>query len=166
MAKIYNVGKFGVVAKMKVNEGNVTIGAANSIRGDIKAPVLSAPAKKGDFVKLSGDLTVVPCAANDSGCIGRLESTPQWVESEPTENANYGSYAPREANVEFFGAKIVTVPLEAANTKVDVGDCVELGATTAQKFDKASGTTPAIALEAATASSGAKIAVLFGAYTL
>lgn len=166
MAKIYNVGKFGVVARMKVKEGNVTIGAVNSIQGNVKGPILSAPAKKGDFVKISADLTVEPCAANDTACIGRLESDPQWIEAEPTANANWGYYAPREANVEFFGTKILTVPLEAANSAISVGNSVTLGATTAQKWDKDATPNSTVALEAAQASSGAKIAVLFGAYRL
>ena len=55
-----------------------------------------------------------------------------------------------------------SVKLEAANSAVTAGDYIKVGATTAQCFDKGtSSNAVAIAIEGATASSGAKIAVGF-----
>ena len=58
--------------------------------------------------------------------------------------------------------KILTVPLEAANTAVTAGDYIKVGATTIGCYDKgAANNHIAIALEGASANSGDSIAVLF-----
>ena len=163
MAKIYNASVEGLVQTFDCNEGNVTIETVSGVGGDITKPKFASPIKKGDLVKITGDMTVSACAAGDTP-IGRAVAAPKMVE-EPTTSASFGSYTPRRVSVKLFGHELKTVPLEAANSAVSVGNNIKVGSTTANKYDKASnGTTNAIALEAATASSGAKIAVLFGYY--
>lgn len=163
MAKIYNAKVEGLVQTFDCNEGNVTIETVSGVGGDITKPKFASPIKKGDLVKITGDLTVSACAAGDAP-IGIAVANPRMVE-EPTTGASFGSYTPRRVSVRLFGHELRTVPLEAANSAVSVGNNIKVGSTTAQRYDKGSnGSTNAIALEAATASSGAKIAVLFGYY--
>ena len=52
--------------------------------------------------------------------------------------------------------------LEAANSAISAGNYIKVGTTTAGCYDKSSSATDAIALEDATASSGAIIKVAFG----
>lgn len=161
MSVIKNLGSFGPTDTFDLNEGNVTMETVSGVGGDITKPKYASRLVKGDYVKMSGDMTVTKCSAGDTP-IGIITSNPRTVK-EPTANASWGSYTPRRASVELFGDKVKTVPLEAANSAVSVGDPIKVGATTYGKFDKGtSSNKTAIALEAATASSGAKIAVLFG----
>ena len=57
-----------------------------------------------------------------------------------------------------------TVQLEAANSKIVVGNYIKEGTTTVGTFDKSTSATCDIALQDAAASSGIKIDVLFGVY--
>lgn len=160
MAIIKNIGSFGVTDTFNLNEGAVTIETVSGVGGDITKPKFAAGLKKGDFVKISGDFTVTKCGVGDA-YHGILVSNPKMVE-EPTTGGNFGTYTPRIASVELDGKKMKTVKLEAANSAITAGDYIKVGATTAQCFDKGtSSNAVGIALESATASSGAKIAVLF-----
>lgn len=163
MSEIYNVGDLGVKIAMKLNEGNVTMTTVSGIGGDITEPVLASPIKKGDYVKITGDMTVTACAANDTQVLGRVESNPVWV-TKPTANKTWGNYTPRQATIDIMGKAVKTVKLEAANNAINVGDSVKPGATTAQTWDKDSTANNSVALAAASASSGAKIPVVFGFY--
>ena len=160
MAIIKNVGSFGVTDSFNLNEGNMTMETVSAVGGDITKPKYASKMSKGIFVKVTGDWTVSACAAGDA-FHGVLESSPKTVE-EPTESANWGSYTPRRGSINTVFRKIKTVKLEAANTAVSAGDYIKVGASTAQCFDKGTSSNAiGIALEAATASSGAKIVVGF-----
>lgn len=160
MAIVKNVGSLGVTDTFNLNEGNATIETVSAVGGDITKPKYSARMSKGIFVKVTGDWTVSACTAGDA-FHGILESNPRTVK-EPTEAANWGSYTPRRGSINTIFKKIKTVQLEAANTAVSAGDYIKVGATTAQRFDKGTSSNAiGIAIEGATASSGAKIAVGF-----
>ena len=160
MAIVKNMGSFGVTDTFNLNEGNVTMETVSAVGGDITKPKYASRMTKGVFVKITGDWTVSACSAGDS-FHGILETNPRTVE-EPTADASWGSYTPRRGSINTIGKKIKTVQLEAANSAITAGDYIKVGATTAQRFDKgASNTHCGIAIESASASSGAKIAVLF-----
>ena len=160
MAK-YNLGSFGVTHAFPVKEGNLTMATTQGIGGEIVRPALASPVTKGVGLKIAGDLLFAPCAAGDEP-IGFAAADPNDWESEPTADALDGAYERRYCSIEFRGHKILTVKLEAANTAVTAGDPIKVGATTAGCYDKGTASNKiAIALEGATASSGAEIAVLF-----
>ena len=161
MTTKYDVGNFGVTAAFPVKEGNLTIVTTQGVGGDIKRPSLASPVSKGMGLKVVGNFLFGPVTAGDTP-IGFAAADPVDWAVEPTESANDGSYPRRDCSIEFRGWAIKTVPLEAANTAVTAGDYIKVGATTAGKYDKgASNNHIAIALEGASASSGASIAVLF-----
>lgn len=165
MAEIYDIGSYGITVTMKAKEGNLTMTATQGVGGEVIRPSLAAPIVKGDAVKLADDMTVEKCAAGDSP-IGFAVADPEnWI-NEPTANAADGAYERRTVSIQLLGRTIKTVPLEAANTKVSVGDKIKVGATTYGCYDKGTATNNSVALEAAAASSGKSIAVLFGAYTI
>ena len=160
MAIIKNMGSFGVTDTFNLNEGNMTMETVSAVGGDITKPKYASRMTKGVFVKVTGDFTVSACAAGDA-YHGILETTPKTVK-EPTESANWGSYTPRRGSINTIFKKIKTVQLEAANSAITAGDYIKVGATTAQTFDKGTSSNGlGIALQAASASSGAKIAVGF-----
>ena len=160
MAIIKNMGSFGVTDTFKLNEGAVSMATVSGVGGDITKPKFATPAAKGLFVKITGDWTVTPCGAGDA-YHGILVSNPKMVE-EPTVAGDFGTYEPRIGSVQCDGKVIKTVKLEAANSAISAGDYIKVGATTAQCFEKGtSSNAVGIAIESATASSGAKIAVLF-----
>ena len=162
------IGKVGPVIEAVAKEGNVSIVTTHGIGGNKTEPQVASPINKGDAVKIAGwDATenapiFEACSAGDAH-IGYAYSDPEF-EVEPTASASYGSYKSRRFSVELRGHYIKTVPLEAANSAVSVGNYIKPGATTANKYDKDSNATTAIALQPADASSGAKIDVLFGLY--
>lgn len=157
----YNAGSFGVTHAFKVKEGNLTIVTTQGVGGDIKRPSLATPVTKGTGLKIAGDFLFTPVTAGDVP-IGFAAADPVDWAVEPTANANDGDYPRRDCSIEFRGTKILTVKLEAANTAVTAGDYIKVGATTAGCYDKGTSSNGiAIALEGATASSGAEIAVLF-----
>lgn len=161
MSEKYDIGSFGVTAAFKVKEGNLTIVTTQGVGGDITRPVLATPVKKGMGLKIAGDFLFAPCAAGDTP-IGFAAADPVDWAVEPTTSASDGDYERRYCSIEFRGHKIKTVKLEAANSAIVAGDYIKAGTTTADCFDKgASNNHIALALEAASASSGAEIAVLF-----
>jgi hypothetical protein len=168
MAELREFGKSGPRVTFTANEGNMTITWIDTIAGMIPGPVFQSPLVKSDgitpgvYVKLSDDMEVQACAAGDTDCIGKTVDRPQFKGQQPIASKTWGNYTPRIVTVELFGSAVEMVDLEAANTAVTFGNYIKPGATTAQKFDKSSTATNKIALESAGASSGAKIAVLFG----
>lgn len=161
-------GEFGPVIEGIAKEGNVTLETTHGIGGNVTAPKVASPIEKGMAVKLAGwDATenapiFEACSAGDAH-IGYAYNDPSF-EVEPTASASYGSYKSRKFSVELRGHCVKTVPLEAANSAVSVGNYIKPGASTANKYDKDTNATTAIALQPADASSGAKIDVLFGFY--
>jgi hypothetical protein len=162
MAEIRKFGKLGPRLTFKANEGNLTITTIDTVGGEIPGPVFATPIKDGDYVKLTGNMEVTACVATDTECIGVAVGKPQFKGQQPTVNKTWGNFTPRMVTVELMGAAVRTVTLEAANTKVDAGMMVKLGATTAQRFDKATVENGTRVLVGAAANSGAKIPVLFG----
>ena len=161
MSENYNAGSFGVTHAFKVKEGNLTIVTTQGVGGDITRPSLATPVTKGTGLKIAGDFLFTPVAAGDTP-IGFAAADPVDWAVEPTASATDGNYPRRECSIEFRGHKILDVPLEAANSAITAGDYIKVGSTTAGKYDKgAANNHIAIALEGASASSGATIAVLF-----
>ena len=157
----YNVGNFGVTNAFPVKEGNLTMATTQGVGGELVRPQLANPVNKGVGLKIVGDFLFGACAAGDEP-IGFAAADPIDWESEPTADALDGAYPRRECSIEFRGHKILTVQLEAANSAITAGDPIKIGATTANCYDKGTSANKiAIALEGATASSGAEIAVLF-----
>ena len=161
-------GEIGPVIEAVAKEGNVSIVTTHGIGGNKTEPQVASPISKGMGVKIAGwDATenapiFEACGAGDA-IVGYAYNDPEF-EIEPTASASYGSYKSRKFSVELRGHCVQTVPLEAANSAVSVGNYIKPGATTANKYDKDSNATTAIALQPADASSGAKIDVLFGFY--
>lgn len=166
MAELPSFGQLGRILKFKANQGNVTIATGRPVGGEMKVPVFATPFEIGDWVKLTGDWTVSKCAATDTEAIGQVYAYPQWKGHEPTESQTWGNYEPQIVSIDTMAIAVRTVQLEAANSAISIGNCVKLGATTAQRFDKATVENGTRALVAADASSGAKIPVLLGFYGL
>ena len=164
MAELPNFGELGPRLTFKCYEGNVTITTGSMVGGDLDVPVFAAPITAGMYVKLKGDNLIEPCAATNTECIGQVIGTPQFKGRQPTVSKTWGNYEARRVTVELMGKAVRTVTLEAANTKVDAGNSVTFGATTAQTFDKDSTANTTRALAGAAANTGAKIPVLFGFY--
>jgi hypothetical protein len=165
MAELPNQGQLGPRFTFKCNEGNVTIQTGSPVGGDVSIPVFASPIADGDWVKLTGDRLISKCAATDPETIGQVVGTPSWWNTkQPTANKTWGNYEPRRVTVECMCKAIRTVQLEAANTEVTYGMMVKLGATTAQRFDKATVENYTRVIVSGGASSGAKIPVMFGFY--
>ena len=156
-----NVGSFGVTQAYPVKEGDLTIVTTQGVGGDITRPSLARPVIKGEGVKIVDDFLFAPLEAGDEP-IGFAAAEPVDWTVEPTNDATDGDYPRRECSIEFRGHKILTVPLEENNTAVTAGDPIKIGATTPNHYDKGTASNKiAIALESATANSGAEITVLF-----
>lgn len=159
MSEELNIGR-GVVAPFVAKEGTITITTAQTVGGDVKVPVLSAPLEKEDLVELDGDMTV---KALSSGIpIGFVYNTPKF-ENEPRTNYTQAEAISagmlREVGIETFFKKIVTLTGKTSEG-ITVGkylvlkDKVELSAS--------SGTTAtnAIALSAQDANNRVIVGIL------
>lgn len=172
MAERRDIGKFGPRMAMDLYEGTLTQTDVYGTEGKITKKVVPAsPLAKGDHVKLytsgsgdENDLLVTKCAAGDVEAIGIIAAEPKGT--LPTTTTTWGNYTPRKATIEFFGTKIFDVTLEAANSEINVGKSVKLGASTVGTYDlyDATNLNATRALKYAAASSGSKIPVLFGFY--
>ena len=158
-----NKGSYGVTHVFKAKQGNRTAATIRDGMGRRKGVTYASEIEKGDWVKISGDNEVTKCSAGDTNAIGIAMDDYYHVGAIPTTSANWGSYTNNCCvKVETFGRKIETVQLEAANSAVTAGNYIKVGSTTYKRFDKDTNATNAIALEGASASSGALIQVLFG----
>lgn len=166
MAELPTMGKLGVRYPFKCKEGNVTIGKISQVGGDVTGPVFTAPIEDGMWVKLAGDDLIEPCAATDPETIGQVVGTPQWKGKQPTAAKTWGNYEPRMVTVDCMCKAIRTVLLEATNSAVTYGGMVKFGATTAQRFDKATVENGTRIIRGALANTGARIPVMFGCYGL
>jgi len=162
MAELPSYGDLGRKLPFKCNEGNMTIQTGSPVGGDVKVPVFANPLEDGDWVTLTDDNEVTKATKDSTELIGQVVGTPQWKGRQPTASATWGNYEPRRVTVDLLGKAVRTVQLEAANTAVAAGESIKIGATTAQRFDKASALNTTRALVGAGASSGAKIPVIFG----
>ena len=143
MSEKYDVGSFGVTHAFKIKEGNLTIVTTQGVGGDMTRPSLASPVTKGMGLKIAGDLLFAPCAAGDVP-VGFAAADPNDWAVEPKQAALDGAYERRYCSA------------------VTAGDYIKVGATTAGCYDKGTSSNGiALALEGASASSGAEIAVLF-----
>ncbi len=130
------MGKLGVVAPFKAKEGAITIATSQTAHGDIKAPSLASPLKKGDFVELDGELTVK--ALTTSGTpIGIVYNNGKWVNGEPTtamnQSAAVSAGALREVGIETIYKKIMTIDVTGT---VNAGNYLAPDDSTAGKFEQ------------------------------
>jgi len=160
--QIENKGSLGVVHIFEAKQGNRTISTIVDGTGKHTGPSYASEIKQGDRVKISGDNQVEKCGAGDAA-IGIAYADYDHEGAVPKTAANWGSYTNNcYVRVEVGARVIKTVKLEAANSAVTAGNYIKVGTTTAGCYDKSSSATDAIALESASASSGAMIKVAFG----
>ena len=163
MAELRRFGKFGPRITFKCKEGDMTIKTISPVGGKIKGPVFTNEIEDKMYVKLVGDMLIEPCVKTDTECLGQVIGNPKFANGlQPTEDAVWGEYDPRQVTVECMGSRIDEVQLEAANAEIVFWNSVTFGATTNQTFDKDSTANTTRALHGATANSGGKIPVLFG----
>ena len=142
-------GKFGVTHIFEANMGNRTIETIRDYQGKRTGP------------KYASEITKAKCGAGDTP-IGIAIADYDHEGPIPKTPGTWGSYTNNAfVRVETFGKVIKTVKLEAANSKIDAGDPIKVGTTTAGCYDKGTSSNNAIALEGAAANSGALIKVLF-----
>lgn len=133
----YNMGKLGVVAPFKANEGAITIKTIASAHGDIKGPVAAAELKQGDWVELDTDMTVKALTTSGVaiGIIYNKEGV--WINGEPTTDltASQAKSADklREFGVETIFKKIMTVTVSGT---VNAGNYLVADDATAGKFEQ------------------------------
>lgn len=152
-----------------LEEGDLTVDTDDiHDNGEGNGYSFSARIRKGDTVVLytSADRTASKGAAGITEVLGEVIDRPRWVGNKPTSSQSSGNYPRRVATVKVKGSAVQSVPLEAANTAIAVGQSVKPGATTAGKYDlyHATNKNNTRAIQSAGASSGGKIGVIFGFY--
>ena len=160
--ELENKGSYGVIHIFEAKQGNRTISTIVDGTGKHTGPSYANEIKQGDRVKISGPNQVEKCGAGDAA-IGIAYADYDHEGAVPKTAANWGSYTNNcYVRVETGARVIKAVKLEAGNSAISAGNYIKVGTTTAGCYDKSSGATDAIALEDATASSGAIIKVAFG----
>ena len=160
--ELENKGGYGVTHIFEAKQGNRTIDTVVDGTGKHTGPKYANEIKQGDRVKISGPNQVEKAGAGDAA-IGIAMADYDHEGAIPKTAANWGSYTNNcYVRVETGARVIKSVKLEAANSAVSAGNYIKVGTTTPGCYDKSSGATDAIALEDATASSGAMIKVAFG----
>ncbi len=147
MSEELNIGR-GVVAPFVAKEGTITITTAQTVGGDVKVPVLSAPLEKGDLVELAADMTVT---ALSSGIpIGFVYNTPKF-ENEPRTNYTQAEAVTagmlREVGIETFFKKIITLDAKE-DEGITVGKYLVLADEVELSSSSGATETDAIALSA------------------
>ena len=133
----YNIGKLGVVAPFKANEGAITIKTIASAHGDIKGPTFAAELKQGDWVELDTDMTVKALTTSGVaiGIIYNKEGV--WINGEATTDytATQAKSADklREFGVETIFKKIMTVKVKSSES-IAAGKYLVADDTTAGEF--------------------------------
>lgn len=160
--ELENKGKFGVTHMFEAKMGNRTIQTIRDHSGKRTGPAYANEILKGDRVKISGPNQVEKCAAGDAA-IGIAMDDYDHEGAIPKTAANWGSYDNNAFVRVETGARVIkSVTLEAGNSAITAGNYIKIGTTTPGCYDKSSSATDAIALENASANSGAKIKVAFG----
>lgn len=160
--ELENKGSYGVIHIFEAKQGNRTISTIIDGTGKHTGPSYANEIKQGDRVKISGPNQVEKCGAGDVA-IGIAYADYDHEGAVPKTAANWGSYTNNcYVRVETGARVIKAVKLEAGNSAISAGNYIKVGTTTAGCYDKSSSATDAIALEDATASSGAIIKVAFG----
>lgn len=160
--ELENKGSYGITHIFEAKQGNRTISTIVDGTGKHTGPAYANEIHKGDRVKISGPNQVEKCGAGDAA-IGIAIADYDHEGAVPKTAANWGSYTNNCYVRIATGARVIkAVKLEAANSAISAGNYIKVGTTTAGCYDKSSSVTDAIALEDATASSGAIIKVAFG----
>lgn len=160
--ELENKGSYGVIHIFEAKQGNRTISTIVDGTGKHTGPSYANEIKQGDRVKISGPNQVEKCGAGDAA-IGIAYADYDHEGAVPKTAANWGSYTNNcYVRVETGARVIKAVKLEAGNSAISAGNYIKVGTTTAGCYDKSTSATDAIALEDATASSGAIIKVAFG----
>ena len=160
--ELENKGSFGVTHIFEAKQGNRTIATIVDGTGKHTGPAYASEIHKGDRVKISGPNQVEKCGVGDAA-IGIAIADYDHEGAVPKTAANWGSYTNNcYVRIQTVARVIKTVQLEAANSAISAGNYIKVGTTTANCYDKSSSATDMIALEDASASSGARIKVAFG----
>jgi len=75
----------GIILPCKAVEGTITITETVSVKGDSKAPVLSAPIKQGEEVAITGDFQVEKATGSNGVVIGFAHDHPEY-DVDPIKN--------------------------------------------------------------------------------
>jgi len=146
----YNIGRYGVRTAFKAKEGTITITETNPVGGTRVEPKLSAPIKKGNKVKLDGDMTITK-ATTGSLVIGVAYANPIDWEIQPatdyTQAQAISAGMLREVTIETIFKKIERVKCKSGES-IAVGDYLEYGSTNIDEFEEADSATNIIALTA------------------
>lgn len=146
----YNIGRYGVRAAFKAEEGTITITETQPVGGTRIEPKLSAPIKKGDKVKLTGDMRITK-ATTGSVVIGEAFANPVDWEVQPVQDYTQAQAITaemlREVTIETIFKKIVRVTCKSGES-IAVGDYLEYGSTKIDEFEEADSTSDIIALTA------------------
>ena len=146
----YNIGRYGVRIAFKAKEGTITMTETNGVGGSRIEPKLSAAIKKGDKVKLDGDMTII-AATTGSLVIGEAYANPLDWEIQPTTDYTQAQAISgdmlREVTVETIFKKIVRVKCKSGES-IAAGDYLEYGSTDIDEFEEADSASNIIALTA------------------
>ncbi len=146
----YNIGRYGVRTAFKAKEGTITMTETNGIGGTRIEPKLSAPIKKGDKVKLDGDMTITK-ATTGSVVIGEAYANPlDWAIGPATDYTQAQAISAdmlREVTIETIFKKIVRVKCKSGES-IAAGDYLKYGATNIDEFEESDNATDIIALTA------------------
>ena len=146
----YNIGRYGVRTAFKAKEGTITMTETNGIGGNKIEPKLSAPIKKGDKVKLDGDMTITK-ATTGSVVIGEAYANPLDFTISPvtdyTQAQAVSADMLREVTIETIFKKIIRVKCKSGES-IAVGDYLEYGSTKIDEFEEADSASNIIALTA------------------
>jgi len=146
----YNIGRYGVRTAFKAKEGTITMTETNGIGGTRIEPKLSAPIKKGDKVKLDGDM-IITKATTGSLVIGVAYANPLDFAVSPatdyTQAQAISADMLREVTIETIFKKIVRVKCKSGES-IAAGDYLEYGSSNIDEFEEADSATGIIALTA------------------
>lgn len=161
--KEYNYGETGPAVTFKALEGDVTVTEVQTPGGAFGGAVFTKQLKAGDLVTVAGPMSVKKAEGSDSTpIIGVAVTEPYFKGKAPTASANQGEYEPRRVTVRLFAPAVRMVTLTSGNTQVAAGDYLAPTSANPQVFNKSTDPTKIIALEEASANSGAKIAAAVG----
>lgn len=159
--ELENKGSYGVIHIFEAKQGNRTIETVVDGTGKHTGPHYANEIKQGDRVKISGPNQVEKAGAGNAA-IGIAFADFDHEGAIPKTAANWGSYTNNcYVRVETGAHVIKAVKLETTNSAISAGDKIKVGTTTPGCYDKETSSNNAIALEDASASSGAIIPVAF-----
>ena len=169
MSQIYNrqIGKSGLVVAAKIMTGDLKNSFVMRSEGNAKGVVPENEVEYEPYktyVKAVGfqdGLPLVEAIEPDDEAIGLLVTVPRGA--IPTVATAWGDYTPQIADVEFFGNKIVTVPLiDGISENIEPHESLELANATQYKLANENNNTRVLEPRKATETEKTEIAVLLG----